>query len=152
MAMTEAQYADFMENTEQVITARNLEEYLVENPEAEYPPPPDPTYAELLVTGRAQMLDCLGEGNIQAAVLTTDSSGNATLEYPEMDDPVISATVVDATDDTTFYQVVIQSVTSTAAVVRVTQNTAVTLLGIPVLTIPAAANGASVHVSAVDAG
>lgn len=151
MAVTLAEYETMLENIEQTITARNIEEYLVENPEAEFPPPPDPSYDEIKVTAYNQYLGCIGIVPV-AAVLTTDGSGNATLEYAEMDDPVVSVAVVDATADNTYYQVVIESVSSTAAVVRVTQNTAVAILGIPVLTVPSAASGVSVHVMAVDAG
>ncbi|ASU00820.2 hypothetical protein NTR1_62 [Nocardia phage NTR1] len=155
MAMSAAQYAVWLENTEQAITARNIEEYLVENP-GPYPPAPDPTYAEWLVAGRAQMLECLEAGNVHAAVLTTGSTGaaegRATLEYPEMTTPVVVATAVDPTENNVYYQVAVESVGSESAVVRVTQNTSVTLLGIAVLTVPTLAAGVTVHVMAYDAG
>lgn len=154
MAMSEAQYAEWLENTEQAITARNIEEYLVENP-GPYPPQPDPTYAEWLVTGRAQMLGCLAAGNVHAAVLTTGSSGategRVTLEYPEMTTPVVVAAVVDPTENNVYFQVVVESVGSESAVVRVTQNTSATVLGISLLTVPTLAAGVSVHVMAYDA-
>lgn len=70
MPISEAQYAELMENTEQVITARNLEEYLVENP-GPYPPPPDPTYAEWLPVGLAQFVAC-----VQAALGTVLGAGH----------------------------------------------------------------------------
>ena len=156
MGMSEAQYAEFMENTEQVITARNLEEFLAENPEAEYPPPPDPTYAEWLVAGRAQLAACLEAGNVHAAVLTTGSSGGdlgkATLEYPAMTTPVVVASVLDASQDNVYYQAAIESVGAEAAVVRVTETSGTTLLGIPLLTVPSLSAGATVYVMAYDAG
>lgn len=153
MAVTMAQYETLMENIEQVITAKNIEDYLAENPEAEFPLPPDPPYSVLKVAGLAQLLECLGTGaTVVAERLTTASNGKATITFPEMVNPVVSASVVDGTVDNTYYQVVIESLTSTSAVVRVTQNAAVTVLGISVLSVPAAANGASVHVIVADQG
>lgn len=153
MAMTLAQYETLMENIEQVITARNTEEYLAENPEAEYPPPPDPAYDVLKLTTYAQLLECLGDGaSVVAERLTTGSNGKATITFPAMTTPVVTAAVVDATVDNTYYQVVIESLTTTSAVVRVTQNSAVTVLGISVLSVPSAADGASVHVIVADQG
>lgn len=154
MAMSQAQYATFMENTEQVITARNQEEYLALYPGAF--PAPDPTYAEWLPTGHDQMVECMGAGNVHAAVLTTGSSGGglgkATLTYPTMVTPVAVATVLDATQDNTYFQTCVESVSATQVVVRVTSASGLTLLGIPLLSQPSLAAGATVYVMVYDAG
>lgn len=155
MAISDGDYATFMENTEQVITARNQEEYLVLYPGSF--PDPDPSYAEWLPVANAQFAEMLATGpTVHAAVLTTGTSGGglgkATLTYPSMTTPVISVEVVDATQDNTYYQVCIESVSSTQAVVRVTVAAGVTILGIPVLQLPSLAAGATVHVMAYDAG
>lgn len=145
MAPTLAQYEEMLENIEQVISTRNIEDYLTEFPESDFPLPPDPTYDELKVPAYEHFLSCISSA-VKSEVLTTGSDGRATITFPTTSGAVVTASVVDATADNVFYQVVIESVTSTQAVVRVTQNTAVTVLGIAVLSVPSAANAASVHV------
>lgn len=150
-------YAVFLENIEQTITARDQEEYLVENP-GPYPPQPDPSYAELLPVAAAQFKTMLADGGttVHAAALTTGTSGGglgrATLTYPAMTTPVVVVSVQDATQDNTYYQCCVESAGSTSATVRVTSAAGVTLLGIPVLQIPALAGGVTVYVMAYDAG
>lgn len=147
MAITQTQFNELVELFEQTIIARNLEEYLATDPGAF--PMPDPSYAEIRVTTydlfQAAVIDV---GSVVAAeVLTTASDGRATITFPTTTGAVVTAAaVVDATADNVFYSVVVESVSTTGAVVRVVQNTAVVLLGISVLTVPVAANGASVHV------
>ena len=82
---------------------------------------------------------------------TTGSDGKLTVTYPEMETPVVTASVVDATQDNTYFQVAIESVSSTQAVLRVTQTAGTTLLGIPLLTVPSLAVGATVHVQVLPA-
>lgn len=64
---------------------------------------------------------------------------------------MVTASVVDATQDNTYFQVAIESVSSTQAVLRVTQTAGTTLLGIPLLTVPSLAVGATVHVHVLPA-
>ena len=74
MAISDGDYATFLENLEQTITARNTEDYLIANP-GPYPPPPDPTYAEWLPVACEQFQDMLATGKVvHAAVLTTGTS------------------------------------------------------------------------------
>lgn len=157
MAISDSDYAVFLENIEQTITARNIEEYLAENP-GPYPPAPDPTYAEWLPDACSQFKTLLGTSvtTVHAAVLTTGTSGGglgkATITYPSMTTPVVVATVLDATQDNTYFQTCVESTSSTSATVRVTTAAGVTILGIPVLQIPSLASGATVFVMAYDAG
>lgn len=156
MALSESLYADLMESIEQVMTSRNVEEFKVAYPEEEYPGWPDPTYAEWLVTGRGLLISALHAECVHAGVLTTGTSGpglgRATLTYPEMTTPVVIATPLDASFDSTYFHAVVESAGATSATVRVVQNTSATVLGISLLTVPTLASGASVHVMAFDAG
>lgn len=160
MAISDSDYGVFMKNFEITLSARNQEEFLEMYPEAEYPPPPDPSYAELLPDTTDQFQEMLRtefvSGRAVAAVLTTGSTGaaqgRATITYDTMTTPVVLAQVLDATWDTTYFTVVVESVSATSATVRVAQNTAVTVLGISVLALPSLAVGATVHVFVYDAG
>lgn len=156
MALSETDYADLMESIEQVMTSRNVEEFKANYPLEEFPAWPDPTYAEWLVTGRALMIACLRSEGVVSGVLTTGTSGGtlgrATITYPEMTTPVVVATPLDASFDTTYFHAVAESVSSTSATVRVVQNTSAVVLGISLLTVPTLASGAVVHVMVYDAG
>ena len=156
MAISDGTYDDFLQNTFHAITAKNLEDYL-----AEYPgsiPAPDPSYAEWVPTARDQFAGMLPPAGavVHGAVLTTGTSGGglgkATLTYPTMTTPVVVVSVMDATQDNTYFQCCVESVSANSAVVRVTSAAGVTLLGIPVLQIPALAGGVTVYVMAYDAG
>lgn len=158
MAITTATYAAFLDYINNTLTAENLEAYLAANPGATYPPPPDPSYAELLPLARDQFQDLLDSSSaVVAAVLTTGTSGGtlgrATINYPGgMATPVVLVSVIDATENNVYFQAVIESVGSNSATVRVTQNTSATVLGISLLTVPTLAAGATVHVLVYDAG
>lgn len=156
MALTETAYADLMESIEQVMTSRNVEDFKAAYPEEEFPGWPDPTYAEWLITGRALMIACMRAEGVASAVLTTGDSGptlgRATLSFPAMVNPVVIASPLDATFDTTYFHAVVESVSTTSATVRVVQNTAAVVLGISLLTVPQLAASATVHVMVYDAG
>lgn len=68
-----------------------------------------------------------------------------------METPVVTASVVDATQDNVYFQVAVESVSATQAVLRVTQTSGTALLGIPLLTVPSLAVGATVHVQVLPA-
>lgn len=146
MSISQSEFNNLVELFEQTIIARNLEEYLLTDPGAF--PAPDPSYAEVQVTTYDLFQQAVVDASsmVAAEVLTTGSDGRATITYPETEDPVVAATVVDATADNQHFSIVVESVTTTQAVVRVLRTTAVTVLGISVLGLPTAANAASVHV------
>lgn len=146
MAISQTQFNDLVELFEQTIIARNLEEYLLTDPGAF--PAPDPSYAEVQVTAYDlfQIAVVDSPSLVAAEVLTTGSDGRATITFDETEGAIVTASVVDATADNLYFTVVVESVTDTSAVVRVLRTTAVTVLGISVLGLPAAANAASVHV------
>lgn len=156
MALSENDYAEWVESIEQTLSAHNLEIFKTEHPEEMYPDWPDPTYAQWLATSFAEFRAALRAESVVTARLTTGSSGpalgRATVTYPAMTTPVVVATVLDATFDTTYFHVVLESVASTSATVRVVQNTSAVVLGISLLTVPQLAASAPVHVMVYDAG
>jgi hypothetical protein len=87
-----------------------------------------------------------------AAILSTASNGKVTWNFPITfaAPPAVTAAVVDPnTGDTTWFDVVIESVSTTQAVVQVLQTSAIVILAIQVLTakLPAGA-GRVVHLHA----
>ncbi|WP_229434741.1 hypothetical protein [Nocardia farcinica] len=123
MALPQEQFDQLVESIEQMITARNIEEYRQTYPD--WPPPPVP-YAELKVTTRALFEACLPR--VHAAVATTGQDGRAVVAFPELAVPVVSAVPAGVVA----YSVVVESVSSTGAVVRVLDGAGVGVAGVDV--------------------
>lgn len=113
-------------------------------------PVPEVPYATLLAAALGRYRTHAAAKS-HAAILTTNAQGRVTLDYPtQTNQPAVSAAVVDSVGGT-WYQVVVESVSATQAVVRVTKTSAVTVLGISVLAAATTvASGVTVHVVAVE--
>ncbi|AXK88826.1 hypothetical protein SAMN05421776_108219 [Nocardia farcinica] len=123
MSLTMPQFEELVELIEQMITARNIEEYRLIYPDWEPPPVP---YAELKVTTFAAFEACLPR--VHAAVATTGQDGRAAVAFPELAVPVVSAVPAGVVA----YSVVVESVSSTGAVVRVLDGAGVGVAGVDV--------------------
>lgn len=101
-------FDELVEQIEQMITARNLEEYMIEYPDAEGPPIP---YATVKETTYALWRESVPR--VHAEVVTSGSDGRATVTFEEMAAPVV------AVGQTTSHTVIVEAVTGTSVTVRV---------------------------------
>lgn len=168
MAVSEEDFETWLISIEQTLSDRNIETYLTEHPEDAGPDSwidwPVPPYAQMLTENlalfRAVLLAEAATAGpaVASAVLVTGAvgqpdEGRATFTFPEeMTTPVVSVSVVDAVAGGTFYDAVIESVSTTAVTVRARRSVAVTASGFDVLTAPQPAADVTVHVTVRDAG